>query len=735
MPAFLAKKIVSALPATLTANTIYFVRVGTGVDLFVTNDQGTVVPYPLNQKVARSILASETTTYRSIRDAVMYYANSYNPSGSLKITLPAITAGDNSTGSQTFVSMRFRLWEYGGRGTCWVTVDGYLQPSGSPAQNVWSNASAFIEAQNRSSKPIRVRLGYQNGRYVILIEKTTVGTDSSWLYPMVALESFHAANAGAASTVFDDPSAWTIGFDKDLTGYTNYTTITPATALLTSDVVTGVSDTTAGRLLTVGYMGWGSTLASINNSNIDDQTLNTGQWAVTKTIYSTFPVGFLSGVFENKVIGKATNPNTLTAYQTLSDLSNPALPRKWERSVYQGTIGKWQEVRNTSNLANVNEIKNGDLSVWAAGTAAPPTRFGVGPVSGSSNSPVSAQTPVGTSEAVPFGLKYWWQLSTYDGGFFLILPNVRRYAGRTMTFSFYAKASKAGASLAGLRFYQRMGTGGSPSSTVSSYGDLDNITLTTAVQRFVCTVTLPSIAGATLGTNDDSDLYISMNLALGGAVVSLTGFKMESGVAATPFEMRDEEDILMGFVPVSPAIQAALDLRAPKDKASFTGGVTSVADKSAFNAVGLASGTQTGFSLTLPAAAADRRQFEILSSTSENGRLTFRSINDAYSSAHEFMLAYRAPGTDHTMERVAFRAVNVIMGQSDQLNANYRAQVLGGVYATGPIRPGQYTLATLPSASAFTGAEIDVTDASGGAKRCRSDGTNWKILNTTTTVS
>jgi hypothetical protein len=58
-----------------------------------------------------------------------------------------------------------------------------------------------------------------------------------------------------------------------------------------------------------------------------------------------------------------------------------------------------------------------------------------------------------------------------------------------------------------------------------------------------------------------------------------------------------------------------------------------------------------------------------------------------------------------------------------------RLQVLG------PVRVGQYTLASLPSASAFTGYEIDVTDAAGGARRCRSDGTNWKILNTTTTVS
>lgn len=54
---------------------------------------------------------------------------------------------------------------------------------------------------------------------------------------------------------------------------------------------------------------------------------------------------------------------------------------------------------------------------------------------------------------------------------------------------------------------------------------------------------------------------------------------------------------------------------------------------------------------------------------------------------------------------------------------------------SGPVRPGQYTLATLPSAAAFSTYEIDVTDATGGPKRCRSNGSVWQILNTTTTVS
>lgn len=56
----------------------------------------------------------------------------------------------------------------------------------------------------------------------------------------------------------------------------------------------------------------------------------------------------------------------------------------------------------------------------------------------------------------------------------------------------------------------------------------------------------------------------------------------------------------------------------------------------------------------------------------------------------------------------------------------------------GPVRVGQYTLTTLPSAAAYNGYEIDVTNATvapAGPKRCRSNGTNWIILNTTTIVS
>lgn len=52
MPAkLIQEKYVSALPGTLVANTLYYVRVGTGFDVYLTNATGTVVAYGMNAKV------------------------------------------------------------------------------------------------------------------------------------------------------------------------------------------------------------------------------------------------------------------------------------------------------------------------------------------------------------------------------------------------------------------------------------------------------------------------------------------------------------------------------------------------------------------------------------------------------------------------------------------------------------------------------------------------------------
>jgi hypothetical protein len=52
-----------------------------------------------------------------------------------------------------------------------------------------------------------------------------------------------------------------------------------------------------------------------------------------------------------------------------------------------------------------------------------------------------------------------------------------------------------------------------------------------------------------------------------------------------------------------------------------------------------------------------------------------------------------------------------------------------------PVKFPPATLGALPNAATFSGHCIEVTDATGGPKVCRSNGTVWQILNTSTTVS
>lgn len=58
MAKVLQHKVVSALPTPLEANSIYFVRVGTGFDIHVTNSSGTIVAYPINRE---PLIAAGTT--------------------------------------------------------------------------------------------------------------------------------------------------------------------------------------------------------------------------------------------------------------------------------------------------------------------------------------------------------------------------------------------------------------------------------------------------------------------------------------------------------------------------------------------------------------------------------------------------------------------------------------------------------------------------------------------------
>lgn len=61
MSALSISKVVSALPSTLVADTIYMVRVGTGLDIYVTNSSGTIVAYKTNADLNAAALGTRMT--------------------------------------------------------------------------------------------------------------------------------------------------------------------------------------------------------------------------------------------------------------------------------------------------------------------------------------------------------------------------------------------------------------------------------------------------------------------------------------------------------------------------------------------------------------------------------------------------------------------------------------------------------------------------------------------------
>ena len=112
------------------------------------------------------------------------------------------------------------------------------------------------------------------------------------------------------------------------------------------------------------------------------------------------------------------------------------------------------------------------------------------------------------------------------------IESVRTLNNEQVTFSFYAKADAARV----LRVYLRQdfGSGGSPlvDTLVADFN------VSTGWARYSGTVTLPSIAGKTLGHN--TALSVVMYLPVGTTfMVDLTGVQLEAGPVATPFEHRD----------------------------------------------------------------------------------------------------------------------------------------------------------------------------------------------------
>ena len=126
------------------------------------------------------------------------------------------------------------------------------------------------------------------------------------------------------------------------------------------------------------------------------------------------------------------------------------------------------------------------------------------------------------------------------------IEDVRTFAGQTATISFWAKAA-SGTPKVAIELSQYFGFGGSPSATVST--PVGTVTLSTSWARYSVSVAVPSIAGKTLATNNNSLLALNLWVSAGSTFATrassigiqsntfeIWGVQMEAGATATAFQ-------------------------------------------------------------------------------------------------------------------------------------------------------------------------------------------------------
>ena len=129
------------------------------------------------------------------------------------------------------------------------------------------------------------------------------------------------------------------------------------------------------------------------------------------------------------------------------------------------------------------------------------------------------------------------------------IEDVRTFAGQTITVSFWAK-SASGTPSVSVELGQYFGTGGSPSSFVSTPTKLV-MSGGTSWTRYSFSYTVPSLSGKTIGSNNDHYLYLGIwvsagsdfntrsgSLGIQNNTFDFWGVQVERGTIATPFEQR-----------------------------------------------------------------------------------------------------------------------------------------------------------------------------------------------------
>jgi hypothetical protein len=188
-----------------------------------------------------------------------------------------------------------------------------------------------------------------------------------------------------------------------------------------------------------------------------------------------------------------------------------------------------------------NLIHNSLFTVWQRGTSfsaggytADRWQLSLGPDTGTVSQTVAADSQRASigDEAVTNLLSVSFTGSAAANGlvqFLQPIEGLRRLAGKTVTVSFWASSNNSSGLKLGVNLYLAYGTGGSP-STNDYFQNAQVLTGVYPWTRYSLTFTVPSLAGKTLGTNNNDATLLVFMFSCGSNSTFYPGFGAQSGL-------------------------------------------------------------------------------------------------------------------------------------------------------------------------------------------------------------